>query len=129
MRQAIAPRPFRHPWGGIRFWVSYPQALGNKGLGAGTASDRQVRSTPMQVGTTAARPVPPRSCGENRCVDTNGLCRWWLIRRGGACIRTTRSAGVAGLAVEAGGLAEQDHHLAQLAERRPKVARGTGLGL
>src|SRR5512142_2749435 len=52
--------------------VSYPQALGNKGLGTGTASDQQVRPTPMQVGTTAARPVPPRSCGENRCVDTNG---------------------------------------------------------
>src|SRR5512135_3605456 len=57
--------------------VSYPQALGNKGLGAGTASDRQVRPTPMQVGTTAARPVPPRSCGENRCVDTNGQSRWY----------------------------------------------------
>src|SRR5512135_2860220 len=52
--------------------VSYPQALGNKGLGTGTASDQQVRPTPMQVGTTAARPVPPRSCGENRCVDTDG---------------------------------------------------------
>src|SRR5512140_2861837 len=35
--------------------VSYPQALGNKGLGTGTISDRQVRPTPMQVGTTAAR--------------------------------------------------------------------------
>src|SRR5512135_2923343 len=56
--------------------VSYPQALGNKGLGAGTASDRQVRPTPMQVGTTAARPVPPRSCGENRCVDTDGHQPW-----------------------------------------------------
>src|SRR5512135_2945865 len=56
--------------------VSYPQALGNKGLGTGTASDQQVRPTPMQVGTTAARPVPPRSCGENRCVDTDGQAAW-----------------------------------------------------
>src|SRR5512135_927059 len=53
--------------------VSYPQALGNKGLETGTASDQQVQPTPMQVGTTAARPVPPKSCGENRCVDTNAL--------------------------------------------------------
>src|SRR5512135_24928 len=52
--------------------VSYPQALGNKGLGTGTASDQQVQPTPMQVGTTGARPVPPTSCGENRCVDTDG---------------------------------------------------------
>src|SRR5512144_434226 len=66
--------------------VSYPQALGNKGLGTGTASDRQVRPTPMQVGTTAARPVPPRSCGENRCVYTNGPAPWyataWRVSRG-----------------------------------------------
>src|SRR5512135_2989625 len=55
--------------------VSYPQALGNKELGTGTASDQQVRPTSMQVGTTAARPVPPRSCGENRCVDTDGPAR------------------------------------------------------
>src|SRR5512135_2828606 len=59
--------------------VSYPQALGNKGLGTGTASDQQVRPTPMQVGTTAARPVPPRSCGDNRCVDTDGLWAWLII--------------------------------------------------
>src|SRR5512135_1990640 len=75
--------------------VSYPQALGNKGLGTGTASDQQVRPTPMQVGTTAARPVPPRSCGENRCVDTDGLERWFRLPKGhGRRIHGHRHAGV-----------------------------------
>src|SRR5207248_1393524 len=50
------------------------------------------------------------------------------------CVKRTRSPGVrsngvAGLAMEAGGDAEQDHHLAEVAQGAAEVAGGAGLAL